>query len=125
MSKNAPIEQDDRWYTGEEKLIKFDIVDADDAPLDVSGFALRWVLERIVPGGLRTDVLSKTSGDGITVENGSGTNDRVVVAIGAADTESIDAEVYHHALWRTDSGNEALLAEGSAMLSESAVGDTA
>jgi len=124
MSKDAPITEADRWFRGEAKLFKFDIVDGAEAPLDVSGFAMRWVLEDLTPGGVGVDVLDKaTGGSGITVENGVGTLDRVVVTINAADTLSLDAAVYRHALWRTDAGSEALLLDGAAMLQAASAKD--
>jgi len=122
MSKHSPIESDDRWFRGEQKALTFYVVDADDAPLDVSGFAMRWVLQRV---GTATDALSKTTGDSeITVADGAGTNDAVTVVIEAADTADLTADVYHHALWRTDAGYEQLLAEGDAVLRAAAEGDT-
>ena len=121
MSKNSPITIDKRWFKDERKSIQFDIVDANDNPIDVSSYALRWVLEAR-PGS--TDVLSKVfPGDDISVGDGAGTNDRVTVTINAADTVGLAAETYHHALWRTDTDNEQLLAEGDAVLSDSARGD--
>ena len=121
MSKNSPITLDDRWFKAEKKSIQIDIVDADDNSVDVSGYALRWVLE--APPSA-TDVLSKVfPGDDISVGNGAGTNDRVTVTINAADTSGLAAETYHHALWRTDTDDEQLLAEGDAVLRDSARGD--
>ena len=119
MSKTSNIELADRWYRGEAKNLAFDIVDANDAALDVSSFALTWVLE--TGGGEATDTLKKTTGgSGITVVDGAGTKDRVVVAITAADTLTLAPQVYRHSLWRTDANNEQLLSEGSAMLQAAA-----
>ena len=121
MSKNSPINVASRWFKGEKKTLHFDITDVNDAALDVSGFALKWVLEDPYSP---TDVLEKTSGgSGITVIDGAGTKDRVVVVIDAADTSGLTAQSYKHALWRTDSGNEALLSEGIAELQDSAIDD--
>lgn len=119
MSKTFNIAATDDWFRGEDKQIKIAIVDADDAPLDISGFTLRWTLE--TDAGV--DVIEKTTGNGITVENGSGTNDRAVIAIDAADTESLDPATYRHALWRTDSPAAQVLSEGSAVLKQAAEAD--
>lgn len=122
MSKSAPIDIEDRWYAGEAKNLHFDIVDADDAPLDVSTYALQWTLEAVTPGGgAVVDVLAKaTGGAGITVTDGAATGDRVVVAVAAADTVALQPGVYRHALWRTDAGSEQLLSEGPAVLQDAA-----
>ncbi len=121
MSKNSPIERSDRWYKAEKKQLQYDIVDADDNPVDVSGYAMRWVLETLPS---TTDVLSKVyPGADISVSNGDGTNDRVTVTIAAADTSGLPADTYRKALWRTDAGSEQLLAEGDAVLLDSALGD--
>ena len=121
MSKNSPITKDKRWFKDEGKSIQFDITDANDNPIDVSSYALRWVLEaRSDP----TDVLSKVfTGDDISVGDGEGTNDRVTVTIKVADTTALAANTYRHSLWRTDADNEQLLAEGNAVLQDSAKGD--
>ena len=121
MSKNSPITLDNRWFKGEDKSLQFDIVDSSDASIDVSGYALRWVLEaRSSP----TDVLSKLfPGDDISVGDGAGTNDRVTVTIKAADTAALAANTYRYSLWRTDTDSEQLLAEGNAVLQDAAKGD--
>lgn len=124
MSKTANIGQSDRWYREEAKQLLFDIVDEDEASIDVSGYALLWVLEELTPGGVPVDILTKASGgSGITVEDGQETNDRVVVQIDQADTEGLEPAVYRHSLWRTDTPNRALLLEGTAMLQRAAEGD--
>jgi hypothetical protein len=124
MSKDAPITQDNRWYKGEAKLLEFDIVDKNDAPLDVSGYAMAWTLEDLEPGGAATDIIAKaTGGLGITVENGQGTGDRVVITIDRADTIDLDPAIYMHSLERTDVASEALLLDGSAMLQAAAAAD--
>ena len=118
MCKNSPITRDKRWFKGSRALLEIDVVDADGNTVDVSGYAMRWVLEA-PPSS--TDVLSKVyPGDDISVGNGSGTNDRVTVTIAAADTSGLAADTYRYALWRTDSGSEQLLAEGDAVLLDSA-----
>jgi len=119
MSKLFDIAQSDNWFAGEDKSLRFLIVDEDDAPLDVSSYALRWVLE----GLSGTDLLTKETGDGITVGDGNGTGDAVTVAIDAEDTADIYPGVYRHALRRTDDDNEQVLSYGDAHLRDAAAVD--
>lgn len=125
MSKHSPITRDGttdgRWFKGEKKQLQIDIVDSNDTPVDVSSYAMRWVLEA-PPSD--TDILSKLyPGNDISVGNGDGTNDRVTVTINASDTSGLVADTYRYALWRTDAGDEQVLAEGAAVLRDSSVGD--
>ncbi len=115
MSKAALIEQADRWFRGEDKQLTFDIVDADDAPVNAGGWTVVWILEELHDGV--ADVLSK-SGDSITFSDSAGTNDRVTVKIESTDTVSLNPRVYKQSLWRTDGDAPQLLASGSAMLQQ-------
>ncbi len=120
MSKVAKIEQDDRWFRSEDKLLTFDVVDEDEAAVDISGWTLVWMLEELHDGA--DDVLSKTSTTSqITVEDSvpaSGANDRAVVKIESTDTAALEARVYRQSLWRTDGDAPQQLASGSAMLQQ-------
>ncbi len=117
MSKAAQIEQSDRWFRGEEKILTFDIVDADEEPIDVSGFAMSWVLQEQHDG--EGDVLAVSSPT-ITVGDGVATDDRVSVPIESSATASLEPRVYRQSLWRTDTETPQLLASGSAMLQQAA-----
>ncbi len=119
MSKVAKIEQDDDWYKNEDKIFTVDIVDALDVALNVDGYILSWTLEELHDG--ESDLILKTSsGGGITTGPGASTEDRVSIAIDAADTANLEPRVYQQSLWRTDTGVRQLLAQGSAMLQRAA-----
>lgn len=117
MSKTANITEDDRWFQGEDKTFTFDIVDADDVPLDVSSYELSYQLEELHDSDV--DLILKTNPE-ITVGAGAAAADRVSVPIAAADSASLDPRVYKHTLWRTDSGVQQVLAEGTALLQRGA-----
>lgn len=110
MSKESHIKPSDDWFKAEKKTLKFLIVDDAGAAIDVSSYTMTWVIEH-----RGADILAK-SGAAITVADGDGTNDAVTVTIDAADTESLEARVYRHALRRTDSGSEQVLSYGEAHL---------
>ena len=122
MSKAALIEQDDRWFRGEAKMLTFDIVDGAGAKLDVSSFGLAWVLEELHDGV--TDLLSVVTPD-ITVgdDGDGGTDNRVSVPISATATQGLEPRVYKQSLLRTDGGQLQLLASGSAHLQRGAEWD--
>lgn len=116
MSKIANIEQDDRWFRGEDKQLTFLVVDAAGDPVDMTDWTLKWQIEELHDGA--TDVLAKVSGSGIAVSNSVGTNDLATVTIESSDTAAIEARVYRQSLWRTDSSTPQLLAVGTAMLQQ-------
>ena len=109
MSKESHLSLSDNFFIGEEKLLKFLIVDAADAALDVSSYTFKWVLGQ-------EGTIIKTIDSGITTEDGNGTNDRVVVPIDRDDTVNLPEGVYRHTLWRTDADSEQVLTYGDVYL---------
>lgn len=121
-----------RVFFDEDKLLRFPIVDADGVPVDVSSWSFEWMLRSRVDAP-DPPLIVKTSGDGIAV---TGTYDadplvntqRVVVTLADTDTYDPDADppvliranTYVHALKRTDSGSETVLAFGKFKLWRSA-----
>lgn len=63
-----------------------------------------WDLAFVVRDGRGNAVVAKTTGSGITIGNGSGTDDRATVTITETDISEGWAEgrMYRGALWRTD-----------------------
>ncbi len=119
MSKTILIEDDDDWYQGEDKQFTVEMVDADEAVLNVSGYAMDFTIEELHDGD--EDLILKTTDAGITVSDGNGTGSLVTIDIDSADTLSTEPRVYRLAMWRTDTGVRQLLANGSAMLKRAAV----
>ena len=81
----------------------------------LTGYALQFVLRR--PNATETDIplLSKTTGGGgITIGDGSGTDDRASIAIARADHLDIGPGWAEWALWRTDTNR--VLASGRVFL---------
>lgn len=98
---------------GAKRTHRIDVVDSAGSPQSMSGWSLAYVW-RDATG---SPVVSKTSGSGISTGNGAGTSDRATVTIDAADTASLIGQKYSWALWRTDSTNDDVLAEGTLVLS--------
>ena len=104
-------------FIGADKILEFEVLDADDLPVDVSAFTMAFAAG--LPGS--TAFIAKTSavGGGITV---TGTYDavraantqRVRVAIASANTSAQRASrQYEYSLTREDAGYEDTLAWGA------------
>ncbi len=81
----------------------------------MTGWALAFRLRRNNDDSL---VVSKaTGGSGITIGNGSGTDDRATIAIADTDTAGWPAgRDYSWSLWRAEAGSDIPLAYGNATL---------
>lgn len=112
MSKESHIALSDNFFIGEEKDLKFSIVDAAGDPLDVSAYTLKWVM-----GVEGQTPLIDINGAKITFENDVGTNDRVVVEVDRSVTVDLKpGSPYKHALRRTDTDLEQVLSFGDCYL---------
>ncbi len=120
------IEQDilaaDLWFAGEDKVLEFEVLQADETtPEDVSAWTFAWAMRKKASDA-GAPMLEQTTADGITVvgiydATRELNTQRVRVALDADASRSLKAPyVYWHALKRTDAGNEAVLAFGQATL---------
>lgn len=112
MSIESHIALSDNFFIGEEKDLKFSIVDAAGVALDVSSYTLKWVM-----GVEGQTPLIDISGGKITFEDDAGTNDRVIVEVDRSVTVDLKpGNPYKHALRRTDAGLEQVLSFGDCYL---------
>ena len=119
MSVQANITASDGYFLGEDKSIRFFVVDSAGAAQDMTGWALEFVVRRTAAA--TTAILSKTTGAAtVVISNGNGTSDLATVAITDDDTVDLVAGTYEYALRRTDSGSEQVLAYGSLVLQKPA-----
>lgn len=101
---------------GAKRVHRIDVEDSAGAPQTMTGWSLSYVWRVQVTGEL---AFSKaTGGSGITIGNGSGTDDRATVTIDRADTVNLEGTVYDWALWRTDGTDDDLLAGGTLVLAQ-------
>lgn len=110
MSVESHVNLSDNWFVGEEKQLRFLIVDAAAAALNVSAFTMEFAL-----GQEGANIFTK-SGEDITIDNGNGTNDRVTVSIDRNDTVDLPAGLYRHSLRRIDADAEQILSYGDVYL---------
>lgn len=117
----AHVAESEHFFIGEDRSLVIDVTSDGTTPQTMTGWALTWeLMDR--KGG--TALITKaTGGSGITIGNGSGTNDRATVVITDADTEAITqgAGTYYHVLRRTDSGSETVLAFGDFYLQRASI----
>jgi hypothetical protein len=117
MARLQHIGASQDWFVGEDKTLQFEIYSADEATIeDVSTFALRFRLRHAIESD--KVVLTKTTGgSGITISgvfNAAPTTNlqRTYVVIDDTDTDNLQPGKYQYSLWRTDSGNETVIAFG-------------
>ena len=117
MAIRFDIGKDEFFFIGEDTVITIDVV-ADDGvtPQNMAGWSLAWELKPLPSTAVASANISKTVGSGITIGDGSATDDRATITIDDDDTEGLDAGVYYHQLRRTDAGAEVILTVGDALL---------
>ncbi len=116
MSVEAPILTTYNLFIGEDRTLRFTVVDANDAAVDITGYALEWVMRERPGSDMAT--LTKTTGSGITITDGP--NGLCEVAIADANTLALDPGTYFHTLRRTDDGSETVLSFGDVILKQAA-----
>ena len=132
MSRRSDLGVDGKKiFIGEDvtircQLVKFDkATNADVVEGDVSANAYRFEVKQF-PGD-STALIDVATGDTITFDDGdttlgeiTGTNTVLAIALSDTETEKITAEgEYHYDIWRTDDGNEAVVAYGKIFFSDS------
>ena len=125
MAREQHIGGTEDWFIGEDKTLKFEIYDSTEEQItDVSSYAMAFYLRQ--HGGPDTRLLTKTTGASTITVTGSHNADpdtntqRTNVLIEDTDTDNLQPGLYTYALWRTDSGNETVLAYGTAVLKKAA-----
>lgn len=105
---------------GAAKTLRINVTDSAGAAQTMTGWSLQFVLRQgdLDAGGQNgaAKVTKATGGSGITIGNGSGTDDRASVALTYADTSNLPPGIYNGALWRTDSTNDDPLWVGNIVL---------
>jgi hypothetical protein len=124
MAQQFDINADDDFFLGEDKTIEFTILDADSIPVNVTGWAIEWVVRKLDDSDSAT--LTKTTGGGGIAITGVYNVDPavntqlVVVTVEDTDTSSLTPRTYRHALKRTDDGFETILSYGNLVLRRAA-----
>lgn len=120
MSRERPIRTADNWFIGEDKIFEFIIDDGEDPPVvvDISTFALEFVLRRSASSPDPADITKSTGVGGITIIDGP--NGVLQVIISDSDTINLIPNEYFYTIRQTNSGQEQVLAFGRAVLRQAA-----
>jgi hypothetical protein len=102
-----PITRDDGWFVGEDQSLQFTISDVSGAVQNITGWTLQFKMAA-TEGGTSVLTLSAT----LT----SPTSGIATVVSPAAGTTGLMPGTYFYTLSRTDSGNNAVVAAGPAVL---------
>lgn len=107
MATNGPI----TLYQYADVTLRLNVATTDggSTPQTMTGWALGFYVRRVTD---KKVVLSYTTGAGITIGNGAGTDDRASVAVQDTDVTAAPGRDYEYALWRTDDGSDVPLRFG-------------
>jgi hypothetical protein len=97
-------------FIGEDKLLTWSVTDDDGAAVDISGWAMRWILSGAPAASATSPLLTKTTGGSGLVGDAGGD---ATVTLADTDTDDLRVGMYHYNLWRTDDGFETVLAYGT------------
>jgi hypothetical protein len=115
MSIEANIASTDGFFRGEDKTLRFTVVDDGDNPVNITGWTITFTMSASQHGA-QIAGLTKTVGSGITLTSpASGILD---VTILDTDTVAQGPAIYYYSLRRTNAGFAAELAFGSIDLRE-------
>ena len=118
MAKDQPIVGDDALFQGTDFTYPFTIKNgAETACIDITGWALSWMVKRNKSDADLSAVLSKTTVLGIVISGSFNATPSVntqvaTVTVDDTDTIAIPEGQYWHELKRTDAGLETVLAFG-------------
>lgn len=104
------------FFVGANQQHRLDITTSAGAAQTMTGWSLAYVWRNTA----KARVVSKATSAGITIGNGSGTDDRATVQLDPADTAALPPGRYDWALWRSDSTNDVPLAFGTLELTRAA-----
>lgn len=108
MSETSPITKLHKWFAGEDKILQWIVLESDEDDVqDITGWTLEFRMA-LSEGG--TSVLTLDA----TVVNATAGLCRVQVP--ASDTSALAPKQYFYQLWRTNSGANAVVADGPAFL---------
>jgi len=113
VSTQSNITDADGWFIGEDKTLRFTVVDQNGAAQNVTGYTMDFKLSATFSGDR---LFTKTVGAGITLTSPAG--GIVDVQIDAADTSGLSPTTYYYVLRRTNAGSHWELAYGTAVLKD-------
>jgi hypothetical protein len=119
MSIDAPITEEMQWFVGEDKTLRFTVVDDTPGhlPVNINGWEFEWMLREYADAP-RPYVVKQMGPTGIVIQ--SAAQGIVDVLIQDENTEELPGGVFYHTLRRIDDGSSSVLAHGEAVLQRGA-----
>jgi hypothetical protein len=117
MSVKVLIRSTRNWFIGEDRTFPFEITNEDGSVASISGWDLKWELRK----NLEDVTAAITKVTPTQIEITDAVNGKGEINIEDTDTDGLVSGVYHHALKRTNAGEERVLFHGEAFLGAAAV----
>jgi hypothetical protein len=111
VSTQSNITASDGWFIGEDKTLRFLVVDGNGAAQNIAGWTMDFKLSATLSGDR---IFTKTVGAGISLTSPSG--GIADVQSDAADTLGLTPGTFYYVLRRTNAGFHWELAFGTAVL---------
>lgn len=112
MALDAPIGGNGSLFVGEDKVFKLELIDADNAPVDMTGWTLLFDVRKKDTSNPPA-ILSYTPSITGTFNSSRNVNtQRAVVTVTDTDMNLFKAGTYRHSWKRMDDGSETVLAWG-------------
>lgn len=112
MAVETTIGGEGTLFIGEDKTLRFEVIDKSNLPVDLSGFTLVFDVRK-KDNSPSPAILSKTPTiTGVFSPSRSTNTQRVEIALSDDDMNLFKPQGYRHSLKRMDAGNETVLAWG-------------
>ena len=96
---------------------------AEDTAIEITGWALSWMVKRYRSDADASAILTKTTASGIAIagtfhQTPALNTQRATVTLADTDSSSLNPGLYHYELKRTDDGYETVLAYGQMVFNQ-------
>jgi hypothetical protein len=113
MAYRATIGGEGTLFLGEDKTLRFEVLDDSEAPVNVASWDLLWVVrDRPHPENEPVRLQKTVTVSGVFNSVRASNTQRAIVELTDTDTASLRNKTYAHSLKRVDDGSETVLAFG-------------
>jgi len=118
VAKQQDILGDDAYLQGTDFTYPCEILNgAETAAIDISGWALSWLVKRYKADADNAALITKTTSSGIAIAGSYNSDPDVntqlaTITVEDTDTTALSPGIYYHELKRTTAGSETILIYG-------------
>lgn len=112
MAENATIGGSGVLFVGEDKIIDFEVLDQDDVPVDIAGWAMTFDVRASDVESTALISASATVTGTYSATRASNTQRARVTLLDDTHMSVVSAQGYRYSLKRTTAGSETILAYG-------------